>query len=220
MWDVKFVLFLASPRGLGVTPCLLFLFLRTGWSRSSTNFTFLSPRDASTCLPSSRRCEKHLGCHTYLSSLMLSASSAGSVSWANPLFMWPSVQVSPDVSSCLSLFSQIWGTRVSPGLACCCACRDSDWTALCLGSPDVSTDAGILMCCQTSGNAHMHRSLELLLVWKLMIFLCVRNWTLLGSFGWSNCTCVTQLFFSALEGEARFWRGVGCVSKPSTSLEV
>lgn len=39
----------------------------------------------------------------------------------------------------------------------------------------------------------MHRSLELLLVWKSQILLCARDWTLLGSFAWASCTCVIQL---------------------------
>lgn len=103
-----------------------------------------------------------------------------------------SVTVQPDLGD-----SSVYWPCMLP-----CVHRDSDWTAPCLGSPDVSTDAGILMGCQTSGNvgyAHMHRSLELLLVWKSLILLCARDWTLLGSFGWANCTCVIQLLLVHLK---------------------
>lgn len=66
----------------------------------------------------------------------------------------------------------------------------------------------------------MHRSLELLLVWKSMILLCARDWTLLGSFGWANCTCVMQLLLVHLKEMQGLEEESICVSKPSTSPEV
>lgn len=49
---------------------------------------------------------------------------------------------------------------------------------------------------------YAHRSLELLLVWKSLVRLCARDWTLLGNFGWANYMCYA-IAFSALEGNAR-----------------
>lgn len=82
-------------------------------------------------------------------------------------------------------------------------------TAPCLGSPDVSTDAGILRSCQMSGNvgyAPMHRSLELFLAWKSLI-LYVQG---IGyrEFCMDNCT-TAAIVFSALEGNAGSQERVG-----------
>lgn len=77
----------------------------------------------------------------------------------------------PLVCHCPARFG---GIQVSTGLACA------------LGSPNVSTDAGILMGYQKSGNtgyAHMHESLELLLVWKLVILLYARDGILFEGVG-------------------------------------
>lgn len=185
------MLFLAAPRGLGVAPCLVFLFLRTGQSRSSTSFAFLSPRDASASLPSGRRCEeKNPSCHACLSPLMPPASSAGCsglvCSSHDQLSRFP--QMCSLVCHCLA---RLGGIHVSPGLACCCACTETLHCPM-SGSPDVSTDAGILRGCQMSGNvgyAPMHRNLELFLAWKSLILLCARDWTL-REFWMGNCTRV------------------------------
>lgn len=166
----------------------MFLFLRAGQSRSSTSFAFLSTRDASASLPSGRRCEeKNPSCHACLSPLMPPASSAG----CSGLVCSSHDQVSrfPQMCSLVCHYlGRLGGIHVSSGLAAVRAQKLS--TALCLGGPDVSTDAEILKGCQMSGNvgyAPMHRSLELFLAWKSLILLCTRDWTL-REFWMGNCT--------------------------------
>lgn len=48
------------------------------------------------------------------------------------------------------------------------------------------------------GYAPMHRSLELFLAWKSLIFLCARDWTL-REFWMGNCTWVMQLLLVHLK---------------------
>lgn len=174
-----------SPTGTGSSSTPLVSLCEDTIVQKLCKFMLLSPRDASAGLPLGRRQEENPSCHAFhlwCHQLPPLAVSPGLVCFScDSLFRFS--QMCPLVCHCSAGFG---GIQVSTGLACCCVCKETEGTAPCLGSPNMSTDAGIPMGYQTSGNigyARMHESLELPLLWKLVILSYARHGTLFGGWG-------------------------------------